>query len=229
MSDTRRGDVALVALLFVLLLAWDHAGLDLPLARLAGSASGFVWRDHWLTARLLHDGGRFVAGAALLALAINLRWPWTPALPPAERTRWLLVSALGLAIVPLLKMKSTTSCPWSLAEFGGVARHVSHWAWGVADGGPGHCFPSGHTMSASAFLGGWFVLRGRQPRLARAWLAATLLLTALFGWGQALRGAHFASHVMWSAWLGWSLGWAMLGRAEPLRQPPAAARGVSLR
>ena len=33
----------------VLLVAWEIGGLDLPLARLYGSAQGFVWRDHWLT------------------------------------------------------------------------------------------------------------------------------------------------------------------------------------
>ena len=39
-----------------------------------------------------------------------------------------------------------------LAEFGGVAQHVSHWSLGVLDGGPGHCFPSGHASSAFAFF-----------------------------------------------------------------------------
>ena len=39
--------------------------------------------------------------------------------------------ALCVLAVPALKQISTTSCPWDLAEFGGVARYASHWALGV--------------------------------------------------------------------------------------------------
>ena len=47
----------------VLLVAWEIGGLDLPLARLYGSAQGFVWRDHWLTGGVLHSGARALAWA----------------------------------------------------------------------------------------------------------------------------------------------------------------------
>ena len=79
--------------------------------------------------------------------------------------------------------------------------HVSHWAWGVFDGGAGHCFPSGHAAGAFCFLSGYFLLRAHRPRLARVWLAGTLLAGVLFGLAQTLRGAHYPSHTLWSAWL----------------------------
>ena len=74
---------------------------------------------------------------------------------------------LCVLVVPALKRLSSTSCPWDLALFGGVARHLSHWRWGVADGGAGHCFPSGHAVAAFAFISGWFALRSHDPRAAR--------------------------------------------------------------
>ena len=45
------------------------------------------------------------------------------------------------ALIPLIKRLSATSCPWSLAEFGGsVVQFVPHWVRGVTDGGPdGEC------------------------------------------------------------------------------------------
>lgn len=206
-----RRDLAITLAALLLIVAWDASGADLQLERLYGGLRGFPWREHWLTARVLHDGGRALAGLALAALAINVRWPWTPRVDRATRWRWLAVTLAGLVLIPLLKRSSLTSCPWDLQEFGGAAHWVSHWSFGVADGGAGHCFPSGHASAAVAFFGGWFVLREPHPRLARAWLFAVLVLAALFGWAQMARGAHFASHTLWSAWLCWTLGLLALG------------------
>jgi len=201
--------VALTALL--LLLAWDTSGADLWLQRLHGNAQGFALREHWLTARVAHDGGRWLAGFVVAAMLVNLWRPWSRGVAPGRRWAWLAVTLACMSLMPLLKKASPTSCPWDLAEFGGAAQHVSHWAFGVADGGAGHCFPSGHATAAAAFFSGWFVLREGQPRLARAWLVAVCVLTLFYGWAQMARGAHFASHTLWSAWLCWTLAWAALG------------------
>jgi membrane-associated PAP2 superfamily phosphatase len=80
----------------------------------------------------------------------------------------LLGLLLCLAMVPTLKQFSTASCPYELSLFGGVATYVPHWRPGVADGGPGHCFPSGHAVSALAFMGLYFGWRERWPRAGRA-------------------------------------------------------------
>jgi membrane-associated PAP2 superfamily phosphatase len=108
-------------------------------------------------------------------------------------------------LVPLIKRVSLTSCPWSLAEFGGAASYVSHWAWGRTDGGPGHCFPSGHASGAFSFLAGWWALRVSAPRAARWWLVLTVVVGLVFGWGQMMRGAHYASHTLWTAWICWAV------------------------
>lgn len=220
---SHRHDILVTAAALLLLLAWDASALDLALSRAWGTAAGFPWREHWFTARLLHDGGRWLGFAVLAALALNVIRPWTPGLSRGERLRWLLATLAILLLVPLLKKSSLTSCPWDLAEFGGVARYVSHWSLGLADGGAGHCFPSGHATSAVAFFTGWFALRDAHPRLARGWLVAVCLLGLMFGWAQMARGAHYASHTLWSAWLCWTLALLVLGRrratAVPALQP----------
>jgi membrane-associated PAP2 superfamily phosphatase len=113
----------------------------------------------------------------------------------------------------LLKQLSLTSCPWSLAEFGGSARHVSHWAWGVADGGEGRCFPAGHATAAFCFLPGYFALRAAAPVAARRWLLAVLGAGAVLGVVQVMRGAHFASHSLWTGWFCWAFALAALQAA----------------
>ena len=199
-------DALATVLSLALLLAWDAAGLDLPVARWFGSATGFAGRDTWWASTLLHDGGRLAAWLLLLGLVVAgcLRPPaGTPS--RGQRWRWLGVITLCVVLVPSIKRFSLTSCPYELAEFGGLAQYVSHWRWGVADGGPGHCFPSGHAVSAFAFLGLYFLWRHHAPGRARAWLAAVVLLGLLFGAAQLVRGAHYPSHTLWTGWLCWAL------------------------
>lgn len=219
----RRSDWIVTGIALLLLLLWDASSLDLLLVREWGGPDGFPWRGRWLTSHLLHDGGRWLAGALLVLLVVNVWLPLFDRLDRGERWRWLIVTLLGLLLVPMLKQTSLTSCPWDLAEFGGHALHISHWQFGVHDGGGGHCFPSGHATSAVAFFSGWFALRERHPRAARWWLMAVCALALLFGWAQMARGAHYASHTLWSAWFCWTLSMLGMGlgrvRAVPALQP----------
>jgi membrane-associated PAP2 superfamily phosphatase len=208
----RLDDLHLTLVGLVLVLLWDLSGLDRLALHAVGNAQGFPWRDHVLTSRVLHDGGRWLGWAVAALLAVNVWRPLWAGPTRGERLRWLAVTLLCVVAVPALKQFSATSCPWDLAEFGGVANYVPHWQLGVADGGPGHCFPSGHATAAFGFLGGWFVLREHAPRAARAWLLAVIGAGLLFGGAQFLRGAHPPSHTLWTAWLCWTLSAALLGR-----------------
>lgn len=217
--NRRLADAAITACTLALLLAWDSLDLDLWLVRAGSSGHRFPWRDHWLASTVLHDGGRALATLVLAGLVLHALRPLAGRQTAAERWRWLAVTLGGLALLPLVKHASLTSCPWDLAEFGGAAQYVSHWRWGVADGGGGHCFPSGHAGAGYAFVGGWFALRGHHRPAARAWLLAALAAGTLFGLSQVLRGAHYPSHVLWSAWLCWTLAWG----AEELARVPRLA------
>lgn len=191
-----------------LLLGWDATGADLAVSGWFADAGGFRWREAWWASGLLHQGGRAAGLLALLALAVHAAWPVsdaTPAgsasVPRAERLYALVVVLLVALAVPALKRVSLSSCPWDLAQFGGVAQHVSHWRIGVPDGGPGRCFPSGHAVTAFALWGAVLPWRRHRPR--RAWALALAVGGAglLLGLGQVVRGAHYPSHVLWAAWL----------------------------
>jgi membrane-associated PAP2 superfamily phosphatase len=213
----RIDDLHLTLAGLVLLLLWDVLGLDRAAMHWVGGAGGFPWKDAFITRAVLHEGGRALGWLVLALLVLNIWRPLWTGPTRADRVRWVLVTVLCVLAVPALKQLSHTSCPWDLAEFGGVAQYVSHWQLGVRDGGPGRCFPSGHATAAFAFLGGWFVLRDSHPRAARLWLAGVLLAGLLFGGGQYLRGAHYPSHTLWTAWLCWTLSAAVLSRRRPAR------------
>ena len=226
-------DVLVAVIGLGLLALWEWSRWDLPLTRLYGTAQGFEWRDHWLTAKVMHDGAR-LAGWAFFAWLLASVWRpslLVAALPKRERIWWIATTLACVALIPLLKRASPTSCPWSLTQFGGeFARYVPHWVVGLQDGGPGGCFPSGHASTAFAFLPGWFALRGHAPRLARVFLAMVVIGGFVLAWVQLMRGAHFLSHSLWTAWICWAVSavsWhAIQGRWDRRRPPQANSVGA---
>jgi membrane-associated PAP2 superfamily phosphatase len=192
-----------------LLLAWDALGWDRDVSRWFGDATGFAWRDAWWTSGLLHQGGRVLAWCMVALLLVHC---WRPlpliSLRQNRKQRFFLLAVvlLCIAFVPTLKQFSATSCPWDLQEFGGAALYVPHWDAilnGTRDGGPGRCFPSGHAVAAFGFFPVYFALRRDAPQRAKRWLCAILMLGCLLGAAQSVRGAHYVSHTLWSAWCCW--------------------------
>jgi len=220
-------DLVMVAVGLGLLVAWDLLGLDLPISRLFADADGFPLRDQWFVSGVLHSGSRWVAWAMALLLVVGI-WkpmPFARALTRRERVDWVVTTIACALLVPLLKLVSLTSCPWSLAEFGGTATHVSHWLMGQADGGPGRCFPAGHATAAFCFLPGYFILRPVAPLAARRWLWLTLAAGVVLTLVQVARGAHYVSHSLWTGWCCWLLSVVLL---NALRRGAAVGRAAVL-
>lgn len=207
MSSTTSTSRPLCAALIALacLLALDASGADLALARWFGTPMGFPLRGHWFLVDVMHQGARVASWVFAGFLLIGIRWPLglLRRLGKAQRVQLALTGLASVIVVSLVKQASHTSCPWDLRLFGGVANYVSHWDWGVPDGGPGGCFPAGHASSAFAGLGGYFVFRRASPRVARVWLVVVLVLGLALGIAQQMRGAHYMSHTLWTAWLCW--------------------------
>jgi phosphoglycerol transferase MdoB-like AlkP superfamily enzyme/membrane-associated PAP2 superfamily phosphatase len=212
-----------------LTLLWDLSGLDMPVMLAIGTPQGFEWQNTWWLSRVLHDGLRqAMTGFWLLLVA----WACWPKLQMPRRERWTVVAlaTLSLLAVNLVKNASLTSCPWDLQAFGGSARWVSHWAWGVADGGPGRCFPGGHASSGFAFIGlclPWLDAPAgaeRRRAIGLRWLAAVLFVGLLAGAVQTLRGAHFPSHTLWTLLISATASWGAWRLAQPALAPSGGAR-----
>lgn len=226
-SDTRRLAMLTLGTLLCLVL-WDTSGRDRWLAHAFGSTNGFALREHWFFVHIMHEGGRRLAWLLLLVFTVGVWWPFglLRRLHHRQRVQLVLSVLLSLLLINLFKYTSSTSCPWDLQEFGGVARYVSHWAWGRLDGGSGRCFPAGHASAGFAFVGGFFALRHSRPRAARWWLIAAVSAGLALGLAQQVRGAHFMSHTLWTGWLCWCVAWlcdAANGgiKPAPLAAPPA--------
>lgn len=196
----------------LLLGVWDALGLDPQWARWYGDANGFAWRDHPFFSGVLHDQVRRVGWVLVLGLTAWAAWPVGAWRTWSRTERWGLVAAIWLSLLLVVSIKrlSLSSCPWDLAEFGGSAQYVSHWQWGVADGGGGHCFPGGHVSTAFGFLAVPLWWWRRAPAQARIALALILAIGLGLGWVQQMRGAHYLSHNLWTAWLCAATAWAVM-------------------
>jgi membrane-associated PAP2 superfamily phosphatase len=192
---------------FFLLAGWDYSGLDLVMAHWFGDATGFSGESHWLWRTVLHDKILPFPWILEFGLLAGIVWPWgsLKKLPKLRRTQLALTTLAALLTISNIKLQSHTSCPWDLAEFGKTASYVSHWAWGVRDGGSGGCFPAGHASAGFAFLGGFFVFRRVLPNTAWRWLAGAMAAGLILGLAQQVRGAHYMSHTLWTAWLCWTV------------------------
>lgn len=115
-----------------------------------------------------------------------------------------VVALAGAALtVSLMKAHSAHSCPWDLVAYGGHALPFELFATKSATPGPGRCFPGGHAATGFALMAMAFTAPTWQR--ARLWLAGGFACGVLMGWGQLMRGAHFLSHNLWSAWLCWAV------------------------
>jgi len=198
------------------LLAWS--GLDAAISSLAYSPAqrDFPLREAWLTEVVGHKGLKHFS----LALWIGLLGV---ALASHAWRRAALHAALGAALaataVTVLRGWSVHSCPWDLAAFGGSAQWFPLFGEVPANPGPGGCLPSGHASSGFALFALYFALRDAHPRLARAALAFAWALGLVAGAVQVARGAHFASHILWTAWVAWALNVALYALIRRLKLP----------
>jgi membrane-associated PAP2 superfamily phosphatase len=203
--------------LLVLTLVWDASGADLIAMTWLGGPQGFAWRDHWWLSNVMHTGAKQLGVLIFLGVLAMTVWPrgiWRQ-LPRSHRLEIAMGITLSLVVITAIKRISLTSCPWDLQAFGGVASYVSHWSWGVSDGGSGACFPGGHASSAFAFIAlslPWLTSTDtHQQRLGRTMTGVILLTGLLLGLVQTLRGAHYPSHTAWTALVCAATAWANHG------------------
>ena len=212
------------SLLFaVLFLVLEYGGLDLMVSAYFYNPAqgGFPLRDNFWTQQVLHDGARHAL--VLVAVGLILLWALTwrvPALHPKRRALvYLIVSIiLSLVLVQQLKAHTNVDCPWNIASLGGDRPHVGLFADRPDDLPPDRCFPGGHSSGGFALLAFYFVGRGRQRR----WLLVPgLVVGTVFAVDQWVRGAHFPSHDLTSAYLCWmtALLTARLFDAQAAKKP----------
>lgn len=201
--------LALAATALFLICLGRFTDVDLYLAdRMYDFASKkFLWRNNWFAAVFMHEWLKVVLISIGLALTASLVVDRTFSSARFNETtrRRLYVVVSSCVLVPLsvsiVKSVSIHSCPWDLTRYGGVAPYLRIFDALPANAVAGHCFPAGHASSAlwlASFAVFWLPAR---PIVAAMIFSAGLMSGVLLGWIQQMRGAHFLTHTLWSAWI----------------------------
>jgi membrane-associated PAP2 superfamily phosphatase len=56
-------------------------------------------------------------------------------------------------------------------------------------------------------MASFFALKQAGAKSALRWLILAMIAGFVLGISQQMRGAHFMSHTLWTAWLCWTMGW----------------------
>lgn len=191
------------------IMLWEWGGADRWIMNQLAGSRGFPLRHDWWLSVVLHDGLRVICALAYLGIVAAI---WKPfgflrATSRLQRLETVIGVTAALLAVNVIKHFSLTSCPWDLAGFGGMAQYVSHWTWGLGDGGPGRCFPSGHASAGYAFFAlampGLFAASPAVRRHGMRLFYAASLVGLTGGMAQVFRGAHYPSHVLWTGLACW--------------------------
>lgn len=202
----------------------------------------YAWEGHrWaarhsmLAERVLHRGGRDLSILAWLAVL----GAWAVARARDGLAHWrrplgylLLAVALSTLAVAWVKAWSNMDCPWDVAQYGGSKPYVDLFSLRPPGVSRGHCFPAGHASAGYAWMSLYFFFLLTRPRWRLAGLLVGVGLGLLFGIDQQLRGAHFASHDVWSAGICWIVALGVYPRfrvgttADPDGNPHAAGKHV---
>ena len=166
----------------------------------------WVWQQHWLSAGVVHKGGKWLSQALCLLVFLSAVYARRDARWQAwQRPLWVLLASVlaSVAVVSLLKHFTQVDCPWDLQRYGGGRAYLPMWLSPIAGTPVNHCFPAGHASSGYAWVALYFLFAAVRPDYRRLGLAAGLGLGALFGFTQQLRGAHFISHDVVTLTLCW--------------------------
>jgi membrane-associated PAP2 superfamily phosphatase len=181
-------------------------------------------QDGFVTRTLVHEGGKRLSTLAWLCVVACAIVAWRR---PAWRS-WrmpLLYLALSVllstAIVAWMKSWTHVDCPWDLVGFGGTRSYHDLLAALPPQAPQGRCFPAGHASAGYAWLALFFFFGRTRPRWRWRGLAVGLGAGAVFGVSQQLRGAHFASHDVWTVAICWLVALS-LHRAMSTRAPGMA-------
>lgn len=202
--------ILLLASALFLILIYPKTGLDQSLIAPYFDAVNqqFSLKHAWLLENVLHTDLKYgLIVVALSTLFISLIGNiHAPLRPYQHRFFWVfMVMLISTTAVSLLKHHSMHGCPSDLMQYGGNLPYLQLFDALPIGAAMGNCFPGGHASGGFALMAFYFAFRDIQAKFAQRMLRLSLILGFVMGWAQMMRGEHFLSHNLWSAWVVWAI------------------------
>ena len=202
--------ICLMACALFLIFIYPKTGLDQQLIAPYFNAINhqFALKHSWFLESVMHSGLKYglIVLAIITLLASLMGSIYAPLKPYRARLFWVFIVILvSTSAIAILKSVSMHGCPNDLAQYGGDLPYLQLFESlpnGVA---MGKCFPGGHASGGFALMAFYFAFSDVQPKFAKSLLLISIVLGFVMGWTQMMRGEHFLSHNLWSAWLVWAI------------------------
>ena len=196
----------IIAMSYVLMAG----GGDQGLADSIYGMQGYEWRlvDNWIASTMLHRGGKIASILGVIVVLCIYILSFLKFQPNVRLWRtplcYLLLAILtSVVVINFLKLLTNMDCPWSLLDYGGDRPFVGLFETRPLGLGRGKCFPAGHASAGYAWISLYFFYLMVKPSYRWLGLAIGILSGLIFGLTQQFRGAHFASHDLWSLAICW--------------------------
>jgi lipid A 4'-phosphatase len=208
----------------LLTLWFRFSGADLDLTSPWFGEEGWTLGEQPPWSWLYHFGtypALLVVLGAVAVLLAGFRMPrWAVWRHQALYLVLVMAAGPGLVTNALLKDHWGRPRPREVLPLGGSQPFEPILTIDPASGGKS--FPCGHATMGFFFFAGYFILRARRPRTARACLAFALGYGVLIGWARVAQGGHFPSDVVWAATVVWLVA-AVLARWLRVEEPGRVA------
>lgn len=216
----------------LILVVGQYTDIDLVLADLYYDPvrHAFPWDTTWFATKFMHGWVKNVLrwiGFAFIALAIADLLRPARLRSPLRSAQLRIVAAMSLAepfVVSTLKSWSNMHCPWAVDRYGGSNPFLRLLDTVPNGWDAGHCFPAGHASTAMWLCSLAVFWLPHAPRQALLVFLAGSGAGLFLGWVQQMRGQHFLTHTLWTAWIAAALFLTLLAcfrqRFEALREAP---------
>lgn len=204
----QRSLVVLLISATVILVIAQYTDLDMTMASWYYDplTHKFPWDQTWFGKRLMHGYVKNVLvwfGYALILTALT-DLVFSLRLTVAQRARirvLALASVLEPAVVLSIKHRSALHCPWGVEDFGGDYPYLRLLSAIPQGWHGGRCFPAGHASAAMWLCALAVLWLPHNPRRALMVFLGGLAAGGTLGWVQQMRGQHFFTHTLATAWL----------------------------
>lgn len=201
--------VLLLASALFLVLIYPKTGLDqqLIVPYFDAILQKFSLKHHWFLESVLHTGLKYALivvalSTLLISFVGNIHKPLKV---HQQRLFWVFMLMISsTTLISLLKQNSMHGCPNDLLPYGGDLPYLQLFDSLPIGASMGKCFPGGHASGGFALMAFYFAYRDVRPKFAQNMLLLSLTLGFVMGWAQMMRGEHFLSHNLWSAWVIWA-------------------------
>jgi membrane-associated PAP2 superfamily phosphatase len=188
----------------LLVFIYPMTGLDEIITNMYFDGHIFYLKHDAFLVGVMHDGLKTVVMS--IALIIALLWALSFKMPALIAIRapllWTLVGMIASTLtVLIIKNLSVHSCPDKLTLYHGTKPYFSLINTFTNSALAGHCWPGGHASAGISLLALYVAFKHTHATFAHISLVISVLLWFLMGWAQIMRGLHFLSHNLWTAWI----------------------------